>query len=102
MVIGFSLIFARLSDGIGRRNTLLLSWLLFGGFSTGSGFASTLDQLIGLRVAQGIGASGLYTMTFVIGGEITPVAYGGFLGGSIGLLYAIGSVLGKCVFSRYL
>jgi MFS family permease len=93
--IGFALIFARLSDGIGRRNTLILSWTLFGAFSIGSGLAQTLNQLIGFRVLQGVGASGLYTMTFVIGNQVTPVRFFGLFGGSIGMTFAVGSVLGE-------
>jgi MFS family permease len=102
MNAGFALIFARLSDGIGRRNTLILSWLLFGGFSTGSGLSTTLNELIGFRVLQGVGGSGLYTMTFVIGNQITPVKFYGLFGGSIGITTAIGSVLGMFVSSIWL
>jgi MFS family permease len=97
--LGFALIFARLSDGIGRRNTLILSWILFGGFSIGSGLAKTLNELIGFRVLQGVGASGLYTMTFVIGNQITPVRFFGVFGGSIGMTFAVGSVLGTSTHS---
>lgn len=92
---GFTLIFARLSDGIGRRNTLFLSWLLFGAFSTAGGLAKSLNSLIGLRVLQGVGGSGLYTMTFVIGNQVTPIKLLGVFGGAIGAMTAIGSVLGN-------
>jgi MFS family permease len=69
--------------------------LLFGGFSTGGGLARTLNELIGFRVLQGIGASGLYTMTFVIGNEVTPVKRQPIFSASVGTAFAIGSVLGK-------
>lgn len=92
---GFSVIFARLSDGIGRRGALMVSWLLFGTFSLAGGLATTLNQLIGFRVLQGIGGSGLYTMTFVLGVHITPVKSYGIFSALMGITYAIGSVLGK-------
>ncbi|KAF2433345.1 putative MFS multidrug transporter [Tothia fuscella] len=92
--MGFAVIFARLSDGIGRRDALILSWLLFGGFSLGAGLAQTLNQLIGFRIMQGIGGSGLYTMTFVVGPTITPVKFIGLFSSLIGITYAIGSTIG--------
>ncbi|KAL8684318.1 MAG: hypothetical protein Q9224_006442 [Gallowayella concinna] len=56
---------------------------------------TTLNQLIALRVFQGIGGSGLYSMIMVVGPEITPTKYWGALSGVIGLTLAIGSVLGN-------
>jgi MFS family permease len=57
--------------------------------------AHTLNQLIGFRVLQGLGGSGLYTMTFVLGTQITPIKFLGAFSAAIGMAYAIGSVLGK-------
>lgn len=92
--IGFAIIFTRLSDGIGRQPAVIFAYVLFGAFSLGSGLAQTINQLIALRVLQGIGGSGLYSMLMVIGMEITPVQYWGALSGMIGGVLATGSVLG--------
>ena len=94
LIQGFAIIFTRLSDGVGREAAVITAYLLFAGFSLGGGLAQSLDQLIVLRVFQGIGGSGLYSMLMVIGPEITPVQYRGALSGMIGMVLAIGSVLG--------
>ena len=94
LMLGFAVIFARLSDGIGRLAAVIIAYVLFAGFSLGGGLAQTLDQLIALRVLQGIGGSGLYSMLMVIGPEITPLQYRATLSGMIGMVLAIGLVLG--------
>jgi len=91
---GFAVIFTRLSDGIGREAAVIIAYVLFAGFSLGGGLAQTLNQLIALRVLQGVGGSGLYSMIFVIGPGITPVQYWGAFSGMIGIVLATGSVLG--------
>lgn len=94
LMLGFAIIFARLSDGIGRLAAVITAYVLFAGFSLGGGLAQTLNQLIALRVLQGIGGSGLYSMLMVIGPEITPVQHRAALSGMIGMVLAIGLVLG--------
>lgn len=94
MIPGFATIFARLSDGIGREAAVILAYVLFAAFSLGGGLAQTLNQLIALRVLQGIGGAGLYSMFMVVGPEITPVQHWGVLSGIIGITLAVGSVLG--------
>lgn len=94
LMTGFAIIFTRLSDGIGREPAVIIAYVLFAAFSLGGGLAQTLNQLIALRVLQGIGGSGLYSMLMVIGIEISPVQYWGALSGMIGFCLATGSVLG--------
>ncbi|KAL8413716.1 hypothetical protein RB594_005097 [Gaeumannomyces avenae] len=54
--MGFSVIFAKLSDIFGRLAMLEVSWLLFTVFSLGCGLAQTMNQLIpfGVVVAAGL------------------------------------------------
>ena len=92
--LGFAIIFTRLSDGIGREAAVIIAYVLFAAFSLGGGLARTLIELIALRVLQGMGGSGLYSMPTVIGPEITPVQYWGALSGIFGAALATGSVLG--------
>lgn len=84
-----------MSDGIGRREATIIAWVFFGAFSLGGGLSTTLNQLIGFRVLQGIGGSGLYSMIMVIGTQITPIKYWGAFSAMIGVTIAIGSILGK-------
>src|SRR4051794_25399229 len=83
-----------MSDGIGRRTSIIIAWLLFGLFSLGAGLSKSLDQVIGFRVLQGIGGSGLYTMAVVIGIQITPPSLVGAFSGVLGIVIALGAVIG--------
>ena len=94
---GFTVISAHLSDFLGRRATLLLSFTLFFAFSLGAGFATSLPQLIVFRTFQGIGASGLYALGIVIMVEISAPKFLPFIGGLIGGVVAISGVLGPVV-----
>ena len=102
--LSFCIIVARLADIIGRRNTWILSLLIFLTFSLGCGFATSLSALIACRVLQGIGGSGLYSMTFVILPEIAPPTLAAYIGGVAGAVVACAGVLGPVlggVITRY-
>jgi MFS family permease len=61
-----------MSDGIGRQEATIIAWIFFGAFSLGSGLATTPNQLIGFRLLQGIGGSGLYSMIWLLGLKSHP------------------------------
>lgn len=92
--LGCAVIFARLADIVGRRNAYIAAFIIFFAFSIGCGFAKTLDQLIALRVLQGIGGSGLYSLTFVIMPEISPISMQPLTGALAGAVVAMAGVLG--------
>ncbi|KAH6660671.1 major facilitator superfamily transporter [Truncatella angustata] len=92
--LGFAVFFARLSDVIGRRNAFATAYLVFFAFSLGCGFAKTMNQLIACRAFQGIGGSGLYSITMIILLETTPAGTKQFLASMIGVVVAVGGVLG--------
>ncbi|RKF77301.1 Efflux pump dotC [Golovinomyces cichoracearum] len=92
--MGFSVIFARLSDAIGRKSAILLSWFLFAVFSLASGLATSLTQLIIFRSFQGIGGSGLFTMAMTVAPQVTPAKYWGALSGALGAALACSSLAG--------
>ncbi|KAI1456625.1 major facilitator superfamily transporter [Annulohypoxylon moriforme] len=92
--LGFAVLFARISDVIGRRNAFLVSYLIFIAFSLACGFAKSLTQLIAFRTAQGLGGSGLYSITMIILPEVSPQKAQKFIGGMIGIVIAIAGVLG--------
>ena len=70
--IGCAVFFTRMSDVFGRKQMALTSFFFFTCFSLGCGFAQTVEQLILLRALQGIGGTGLYSLTMVICPEIAP------------------------------
>ncbi|SZF00945.1 unnamed protein product [Blumeria hordei] len=92
--MGFSVIFARLSDAIGRKSAILISWFLFAVFSLASGLATTLTQLIIFRSFQGIGGSGLFTMAMTVAPQVSPARLWGLLSGCLGAALACSSLVG--------
>lgn len=56
--LGCAVMFARISDVIGRKATFLFSFMIFIAFSLGCGFAQSLNQLVACRALQGLGGSG--------------------------------------------
>ncbi|GAB2552406.1 MDR family MFS transporter [Nocardia heshunensis] len=65
-------IWAKLGDLFGRKPNFLASIAIFLLGSGLSGAAQNMDQLIGFRVLQGIGAGGLAAGAFAIIGELVP------------------------------
>lgn len=56
--LSFAVLFARISDVIGRRSAFMVSFVIFIAFSIGCGFAKNMNQLIVCRALQGLGGSG--------------------------------------------
>ncbi|PHH60824.1 hypothetical protein CDD81_1121 [Ophiocordyceps australis] len=92
--LGCAVTFARLSDVIGRRNTFVTAYVVFFAFSLACGFAQNLGQLITFRALQGIGGSGLYSLSMIILPELCPAQLRQFIGSIIGLVIAGSGVLG--------
>jgi len=93
--LGCAVIFARIADIYGRRNAYIAAFLIFFAFSLGCGFAQSLNQLIACRTLQGIGGSGLYSLTFVILPEISPPRVSQAIGAMAGAVVAMAGVLGS-------
>ncbi|KAK8042598.1 hypothetical protein PG994_013081 [Apiospora phragmitis] len=92
--MGCAVLFARISDIIGRRDAFVAAYIIFFAFSIGCGFAQDMNQLIACRALQGIGGSGLYSLTMVILTETSPDRFRSSLASIIGVVIAIGGVLG--------
>ncbi|KAJ4421084.1 hypothetical protein N0V82_003988 [Gnomoniopsis sp. IMI 355080] len=92
--LGFAIGFAKLADHFGRLPVFLFSWLIFSSFSLGCGFATTMPQLIVFRALQGIGGSGLYSLSQITLAEIAPHGKNALIGTVIGMTLAISFVLG--------
>nr|POE88313.1 efflux pump fus6 [Quercus suber] len=104
VTIGLAIVFARLSDVIGRKWAVLMAWLLFTIFSLGEqgeshvgkdgnatdqvppacGFSSSLDQLIAFRTLQGM----------VVVPEVSPARLFAIMSGCIGAVFSVSGVLG--------
>ncbi|KAL0933056.1 major facilitator superfamily transporter [Colletotrichum truncatum] len=89
-----AVLFARLSDVVGRRNAFLASFVIFFGFSLGCGFAQSLEQLIACRALQGLGGSGLYSITMIIFPEVGPRHLQQHIASLVGMVIASAGVLG--------
>ncbi|OTB01301.1 hypothetical protein M426DRAFT_14609 [Hypoxylon sp. CI-4A] len=69
---GCLVLWARLSDILGRKSTCLAAVFIFATFSGGCAASQTMVQLIICRVFQGIGGSGIYGLTTIIIYELVP------------------------------
>ncbi|KAI0482118.1 major facilitator superfamily transporter [Xylariaceae sp. FL0804] len=92
--LGCAVLTARASDIVGRRDAFAASYVVFIAFSLGCGFARTMRQLIAFRALQGVGGSGLYSVTMIILPEIAPQRLRQAIGALVGVVIAISSVLG--------
>ncbi|KAI5295855.1 hypothetical protein KEM52_006698 [Ascosphaera acerosa] len=95
--LGFSIIFARISDIIGRKYTTVAAALIFSGASVACGCAQTLPQLIAFRGVQGLGGAGLFAMPTVMLPEITPMAHLNLMGALMGISMTVSAVCGPFV-----
>ncbi|KAL7931072.1 major facilitator superfamily domain-containing protein [Trichoderma chlorosporum] len=92
--MGFAVCISKMSDIYGQKNILVLSWVIFSGFSLGCANSKHMTALIVCRAFQGIGASGLYSLTQIALVEIGPVHRPSLIGALIGATLAIAFVLG--------
>lgn len=64
--LSFAVLFARVSDVVGRKAAFLTAFAIFIAFSLGCGFAQSLTQLIACRALQGLGGSGQFTYLYTL------------------------------------
>lgn len=92
--VGCTVLFAQISDVVGRRNAFAAAFVIFVGFSIGCGFSQSLNQLIACRALQGVGGSGLYSLTMIIFPEISPPKMRQWIASIAGMVIAMSGVLG--------
>ncbi|WAO90523.1 MFS domain-containing protein [Fusarium falciforme] len=92
--LGCAVVFARISDIIGRRDAFIAAYIIFFAFSLACGFSQNLEQLIAFRALQGIGGSGLYALTMIILPELSPPHLAQHIGALVGMIVALSGVLG--------
>lgn len=95
--LGFAVVFARLSDFIGRQFAVILAFVMFVGFSLGGGWSQNINQLILFRTLQGIGGAGLYALALIVLIEVSTVKLFAFATAFTGAVVAIAGVLGPII-----
>ncbi|KAG5817309.1 hypothetical protein H9Q74_002265 [Fusarium xylarioides] len=92
--LGCAIVFARVSDIVGRRDAFIAAYIIFFIFSLACGFAQSINQLIAFRALQGIGGSGLYSLTMIMLPEISPDNMKQHIAALVGLVITMSGVLG--------
>jgi EmrB/QacA subfamily drug resistance transporter len=87
-------IYGKLGDMYGRKPVFLAAILIFLAGSMLAGLSQTMDQLIGFRALQGMGAGGLMVGAQAIIADIVPPRERGRYMGLIGSVFAVASVAG--------
>ncbi|KAJ4988353.1 major facilitator superfamily transporter [Stagonosporopsis vannaccii] len=90
----FLMIIAKLSDIWGLKTVLLVCCTMFLISSMACGAAQTMTQLIVFRAFQGIGGSGLYSLTFVSIMKLIVPEKIGFYSGVISSVFTMSNLLG--------
>ena len=94
-------LYGKLSDSHGRRRMFLISIVLFLAGSLLCGAARSMDQLIGFRAVQGLGAGGLLVLAqAAIADVVAPIdrpRYQGLFTGTFALASVAGPVLGGII-----
>ncbi|GAB1319025.1 Major facilitator superfamily transporter [Madurella fahalii] len=89
-----AVLFARISDVVGRRAAFVAAYSIFIVFSVACGFSQSMPQLIAFRALQGLGGSGLYSISMVILPEVTPARRQQFIGAIVAIVLTSSGVLG--------
>ncbi|MBT2383411.1 MFS transporter [Streptomyces sp. ISL-11] len=87
-------VYGKLGDLFGRKGLFLFSIVVFVAGSALAGRAATMDQLIAVRVVQGIGGGGLMIGVQAIIADIVPPRERGRFMGVIGAAFGLASVAG--------
>ncbi|KIA75759.1 hypothetical protein HK57_00439 [Aspergillus ustus] len=91
---GFLTLWAKCTDVFGLKASLLSALLLFVAFSGGCGAVRTMDQLIICRAFQGIGGSGVFSLSLFSIIHITPPGKFDTASAAGSAVVSIGMVLG--------
>lgn len=92
--MGCAVVFSRISDIVGRRDGFVAAYVLFVAFSLACGWSKNMRQLVAFRAIQGMGGSGLYSLTMIMLPEMSPVHLRQHIGAMVGFVVAVAGVLG--------
>ncbi|MEM0139091.1 MAG: MFS transporter [Ferroplasma sp.] len=83
-------IFGKLGDVFGKRRVFLILSFIYAVSVSLGGFATTLDELIAIRVVQGIGF-GMYPLAYAIINDVVPRAKLALAQGLMSATFAVGA-----------
>ncbi|KAI1205341.1 putative multidrug resistance protein fnx1 [Annulohypoxylon truncatum] len=94
-------IWAKISDHLGRKPIYIICLIMFSAFAGGSGASQTMIQLIVCRAFQGLGAGGVYAVAVVMLYELKPPnklpQIAAVSAGAVALGNALGPVFGGLI-----
>jgi MFS family permease len=90
-------LWGKIGDLYGRKRLLLTAMVIFLAGSAACGLAHNMNELIGFRAVQGIGAGGLMTMAMAVVGDLVSPRERGKYQGYIQATFAVASIAGPLV-----
>jgi EmrB/QacA subfamily drug resistance transporter len=87
-------IYGKLADLYGRKNVLSAGIIIFLAGSVLCGLSQTMYMLIGFRAIQGLGAGGIFTVTYTIVGDVFTLEERPKVQGGISTVWGIASLAG--------
>jgi len=87
-------LWGKISDLYGRRPIFQSAIVIFLAGSLLAGFSHNMEELIGFRAIQGLGAGGLMALAFAIIGDVIPPRERGRYQGYFGAVFGVSSVAG--------
>jgi MFS family permease len=103
MMIGWGtggIIFGMMSDRLGRVKTMVLTLLIYSGFTGLSGLSRTPLEFCGYRFLVGLGVGGMFGAATTLVAESVPSQFRSVALGSLQALSAGGNILGSLLSTR--
>jgi len=98
MILGWAtggILFGMMSDEIGRVKTMVLTLVIYSGFTGLSGFAHTEAEFVVCRFLTGLGIGGMFGAATTLVAESVPGHFRPVALGSLQALSALGNILGS-------
>src|SRR3954449_9268600 len=98
MILGWAtggIIFGMMSDKIGRVKTMVVTLLVYSGFTGLSGLANSWVDFTLYRFLAGIGIGGMFGAATTLVAESVPAAFRAMALGSLQALSALGNIIGS-------
>jgi MFS family permease len=100
MIFGWAtggIIFGMLSDKLGRVKTMVVTLLIYSGFTGLSGFAHSWSEFLVYRFLVGLGVGGMFGAATTLVAESVPSGFRSVALGSLQALSATGNILGSLI-----